>query len=147
MKLRDSGLTLTEYGEWYYGEVLATNEAIVEALNRGIERDDHGNFLVSFERFRGKIHVARTAFLVLGFSWNDGSDSPTIELITGEKEPLRTDTLRVDETNRLWAKSADGRDFLFSYSAFWSFVNYLDEDEIGYKLVRGGTEIRLIINN
>ncbi|HEY3450062.1 MAG TPA: DUF1285 domain-containing protein [Myxococcales bacterium] len=137
----DSGLVLDREGRWFHDGVLVEHPKIVEAFNRGIERDEQGRYVLRFGGDWCFITVEDAPLQVETAS--PAGESVVLALSNGRTEPLRPETLAL-RGGVLYCAAESGLTARFGRSAQFSLGSLLEERPDGYVLVLGGREHRVL---
>lgn len=133
----DSGLLLDREGRWFHDGVLVEHPKIVEAFNRGLERDGEGRYVLRFGDDWCFVAVEDAPLQVEAATETGGAVQ--LELSNGRAEPLRPETLSLKD-GVLYCVAESGLAARFGRSAHFSLGSRLEERPGGYVLVLGGRE-------
>jgi hypothetical protein len=133
----DSGIRLDAEGQWWHDGERVTHPKIIDAWNRGIERDDSGRCIIRFGADWAVIQVDDVPIQVLGARLHGGG--VVLALSDGRSEPLDASTLHLSRAGVLYCKVRSGTlPARFSRNAHFIVGEQLEEREGEFVLELGG---------
>ena len=133
----DSGLVLDREGRWFHDGEPVEHPRIIEAFNRGLERDEAGRYVLRFGDDWCLVTVEDAPLQVDGLVC--AGDEIVVTLSSGLTERLRPQTLSV-RGGVLYCVAESGLTARFSRSAQFALGSLLEERPGGYVLVLKGVE-------
>jgi len=124
-------------GRWFHDGVLVEHPKIVEAFNRGSERDAQGRYVLRFGDDWCFVSVEDAPLQVEAASL--AGERVLLELSNGRTEALRPETLAL-RGEVLYCVAESGLTARFGRSAQFSLGSLLEERPGGYVLVLAGCE-------
>jgi len=132
---------LDREGRWFHDGEPVEHPKIVEAFNRGLERDEHGRYVLRFGSDWCFVTVEDAPLQVETVAL-PSPDRVVLQLSSGSAEDLRPETLSLRD-GILYCVAESGLTARFSRSAQFALGSLLEERPGGYVLVLGGREHRL----
>ncbi len=133
----DSGIRLDAEGRWWHDGEPVTHPRIIEAWNRGIERDERGRYILRFGKDWAVIAVDDAPIQVVGA--RPQADVFVLALSDGREETLDPSTLELAADGVLHCRVRGGEmPARFSRSAQFVVGEHLTEDRGSYKLTVAG---------
>lgn len=136
----DSGLVLDREGRWFHDGEPVEHPKVVEAFNRGLERDGQGRYVLRVGEDWCFVAVEDAPLQVE--SLMPSPDEVVLELSNGRREPLRPETLTLKD-GVLYCVAESGLTARLSRSAQFALGSLLEERDGGYVLVLAGREHRI----
>ncbi len=127
-------LVLDRDGRWLEGGEEITHERTVEALTRGLTKDESGDFVVVLGRERRKVVVEDAPFVVQRVEAGDGAANGPLTLLLGGgiREPLDPATLSIGAGHVMYARARGGLRARFSRAAYYQLAAFVSEDVAGH---------------
>jgi uncharacterized protein len=134
-----SGLSIDLDGRFLHRGEPITHERTLEVLYRSLARATDGRYLVTIGRESGYVMLEDAPYAVRGLL--PGADGPELLLSDGSREPLRPESLAVDDAGVLHCRVRGDHRARFTRSAQLELGLQLEPDESapgGYALPVGG---------
>lgn len=136
----DSGIVLDREGRWSHDGAPIEHPKIVEAFNRGLERDAQGRYVLRFGDDWCYVSVEDAPLQVESAIPEEAR--VVLRLSNGLAEPLVPETLELRD-GVLYCRAASGMTARFSRSAQFTIGSLLEERPGGFALVLAGREHRI----
>lgn len=131
---RETDLVLTKEGRFFSGAQPIEHPGIAAAFARWVERTPAGRYVLRNDLHYVYVSVEDAPLHARGARLE--GEGVILELEGGVEEPLRPETLRMDEEGALYAAGRDGTwDIRLAPSAVLALEPLLDEDERGQPLL------------
>jgi len=145
VSVEDSGLVLSERGEWFYHGTPVEHPKVAAYFHRCIRKDERGRFYL---RNQGGdvdecvyFRVEGTAYFIECLYFDEVEGAFRAALNTGAEVPLDLSRLSGDAQSVLYAKVLDDDRARFTRTALHHLARYLEEDEKGYHVPLTGQRL------
>jgi hypothetical protein len=144
----DSGLELTERGDWLHRGEPVENAKIATFFHRAIRKDDQGDYYL-WNAFDGKqervyFRVADTAYFVRHLALDEQRLHLQASLNTGAAVAVDPDSFEQDARGGMTCRVLDGDRARLTTNALHDLSELVEEDADGIHLQLGGRRVTLV---
>ncbi len=146
--VEDSGLELTERGDWLHRGEPVENAKIATFFHRAIRRDDQGRYYL-WNAFDGKqervyFRVADTAYFVRHLAVDEEREHLQASLNTGAAVAVDPASFEQDARGIMYCRVLDGDRARLTTNALHDLSELVDEDADGIHLQLGDRRVTLV---
>ena len=142
-----SHIRIDKEGNWYYQGLPIIKREIYLHLNKCLEKDPSGRYILLMDGEKCYLEVEDTPYVIKGVRLGAGQQTAPVlfvRLNDETEEELNVDTLRVRKDSVLYCKVKDGLyDARFLRASYYQLAEFLRQDGEKYYLLVGGKKFYL----